>query len=659
MKKLIGCLAAALIVSSCGGSLQSSEDVSPQVSSNNLERSYLVFDPFSKSANQPLGIPFPNDIFWASQSRGETYVNLDTSSISDPGEKLLFEAINKLHIAGLSPNTPIFIPLSSNEPLDKTSLINRFFLFDLTVLSQLQEAKTEEERAELSSLLVQNGRLYPVQDGRYLKFYPVKPLEAGHKYLFVLLNGIKDKNGNPVLPPQVYNELEGETPLSDPQLEALREKYQYLYNEVFPILSQITGTPLNRETVLEAFTFSTADRTLSVSDLSQIKAVAEGEADTLNITGLPYSQIEADYRAFDPEDPTSSPLYGVLNLILKNQQLLESLRANNLFPAFDIKKLGELFTLIKSGQPFDLKDYVKFIPVYIGNGANYSGTVYIFQHGLGSDRMRAENLTGDISYPVVAIDLPYHGAYTKLTENSDFECGEGKCYLTGNVGADRLNIYQSVFNLRLLELLLRNGVYDINRDGKPDSVQTVDFVGVSMGAITGSIYARFGAPNKVVLNVGGGNYVSIIDAAENELIEGLLKSTGVEKNTNGYAVLLGVFQLILDPADPVYLGTQNTNSTLVQNACCDTVVPFVSNRALAERVGYSSFVRLSADSDFEDPPALPGWYLFGDDEHWVHHSFLIHTNLESYPEVQPHTTAEYLEKAEKAAREQIEEFFSQ
>ena len=180
-----------------------------------------------------------------------------------------------------------------------------------------------------------------------------------------------------------------------------------------------------------------------------------------------------------------------------------------------------------------------------------------------------------------------------------------------------------------------------------------------MGAITGSIYARYGTPNKVVLNVGGGNYVSIIDAAKNELIEGLLKSTGMKKNTNGYAVLLGIFQLVLDPADPVYLGTEDTNSTLIQNACCDTVVPFVSNLALAERVGFDSFTRLSKDSDFDNPPSSPGWYLFGDEENWVHHSFLIHTNLESYPEVQSHTDVDYLLKAEEAARKQIESFFSQ
>ncbi len=656
MRRWLVFFLALFLLSSCGGSLQDTEDVSDKMNGGSLDRVYLVFDPFSTEKDQPLGIPFPNDIFWQSANRDDGYVNFDTSSVSDPLQRLLFEAVNQLKIEGLSPNTPIFVPLSSDISLSMDSLNGRFFLFDLTVLLS----------GQTGGELVQNGRLYPLQDGRYLKFYPVKPLDPGHHYLFVLLKGIKDINGKELLPPQIFTELEGEKPLSDPDLEALRLSYKKIYDEVLPILSNLTGVELNRDSVLELFTFTTANKTLSVMDFAQIKAVAEGKTNGLNVTGIPYSQIESDYRVFDSENASQSLLYGALNVVLSNNTLVsenvtlkEMLGENRLFPAFDITKLAELLTALSNNETVDLRDYVKFIPVYIGNGESYNGTVYIFQHGLGNDRTRAENLLQDIDYPVVAIDLPYHGAYTKLTENSTLECGEGKYYLTSNVVANRLNIYQSIFNLRLLELLLRNGVYDIDNDNSTDSVQTVNFVGVSMGAITGSIYARFGTPDKVVLNVGGGNYVSIVDAAKNELIEGLLESIGVEKNTNGYAVLLGFFQLILDPADPVYLGTEDSNSTLIQNACCDTVVPFVSNLALAKKAGFSSFVRLSTDSDFNSPPASPGWYLFGDENHWVHHSFLVHTNLESYPEVQPHTTTDYLLKAERAARKQIEDFFSQ
>ncbi len=650
MKRFLSLISAVVIISSCGGSLQSSSGVSEQESYNPVDRSYLVFDPFSTEENKPLGIPFPNDLFWSGSSRAPGYVHLSTST-SDPAKRALFEAINQLEIEGLSPNTPIFVPLSSEIPLNLNTLRNRYLLVDLTVLSNLNE------NPSLAGLLVQSNRLYVSQDGRYLKFYPVKPLEAGHRYVFILLNGIEDVNGKLLLPPQVYSEIEGKEPLSDEKLEAIRERYQHLYDEVFPVISKLIGVRLDRESVLEAFTFATADKTLSVSDLSSIEKYISGESSELQVKGLPYSSIDSDYRTFDSENKTASALYGALNIVLSNQQLRNWLSSENLFPAFDITKLGELFEKIKAGEPFDLKDYVKFIPIFEGNGSSYNGTLYIFQHGLGGSKERAESLLNDIDLPVVAIDLPFHGDYVKLTENSSFECGEGKCYLTGNVARDRLNIYQSVFNLRLLELLLRKGVYDINGDGNPDSVSHIYFLGVSMGAITGSIYSHFGSPEKVVLNVGGGNYVSIIDAAKNELIEGLLKSTGVERNTNAYAVLLGVFQLVLDPADPVYIGTDNGTNVILQNACCDTVVPFVSNRALSQRVGFDNFTRLSTDADFSNPPSSAGWYLFGDEKHWVHHGFLIHTNLEGYPEVQGHTTLDYLERAQRAARKQIEEFF--
>ncbi|SMO50150.1 virulence factor lipase N-terminal [Balnearium lithotrophicum] len=652
MKKLLALISVLGILSSCGGSLQSSSGAPDKINYQTTDRSYLVFDPFSGKSNQPLGIPFPNDILWSQGSRAPSYVSFDTSSITDPAKKVLFEAINKLQIQGLSPNTPIFIPLSSETPIDLNTLNNRYLLVDLTVLGELQQ------NPSLAGSLVQSDRLYVRQEGRYLKFYPVKPLEAGHKYLFILLDGIKDIQGKTVLSPQIYNEIEGKTPLSDEKLEALRQSYQYLYDNIFPAVSNLINVELNRNTVLESFTFTTANKTLSVSDISVMNKFLSGEINELKITGLPYSSIEKDYRTFDSEDVNKSPLYGVLKIVLSNNQLLAQLRNYNLFPAFDITKLGELFEKVQQNEQFDIKDYVKFIPVFFGNRDSYNGTVYIFQHGLGSSKERAENLLTDINLPVVAIDLPFHGDYTKLTENSSFECGEGKCYLTGNVARNRLNVYQSVFNLRLLELLLRNGVYDIDGDGSSDKVSHVYFLGVSMGAITGSIYSHFGSPEKVVLNVGGGNYVSIIDAAENELIEGLLKSTGVEKNTNGYAVLLGVFQMILDPADPVYLGIDNGTNVILQNACCDTVVPFISNRALSERVGFSQFTRLSTDGDFQNPPSSPNWYIFGDSENWVHHGFLIHTNLESYPEVQGHTTLEYVERAEKAARRQIESFFN-
>lgn len=676
MRRFLGVVLASVLLFSCGSSLQSNSGAPEQVSYNPVERSYLVFDPFSTKASEPLGIPFPNDLFWLQSSTKEgvePVVQFDTASVSDPAQKALLEAVNQLRVKGLSPNTPIFVPLSADTPLNLSTVRGRFKLIDVTALGELLAGN----QAALP-LVDQTDRLFVRQEGRFLKFYPVKPLEAGHHYLFVLINGIEDSNGEAVLPPQVYNELESQTPLSDPQLEQLRELYQSeIYGKLFPALNSLyekglisLPSPLNADTVLESFTFYTADKTLSLADLGAIKAYLEGEVPALSVTGLPYSSVGADYGSLDPDNATASPLYAVFNLVqglvAANPQF-KALVEQGYFPAFSISKLKELLTLLQEGKKpgvdFDLNDYYKLIPVYFGNGELFNGTLYIFQHGLGGDRARAQALLEDVQFPVAAIDLPYHGAYTSMTNNqqpnpaclNDEGEATGKCFLTGNVAADRVNIYQAVFNLRLLELMLKAGLYDVNGDGIPDQVQHLYFVGQSMGAITGSIFAAYGAPEKTVLNVGGANYVSIIDAALNELIEGLLTSTGLKKNTNGYAVTLGLFQMVLDPADPAYIGTENSNSTIIQSAYGDTVVPYVSNLSLAVRTGFSAY----READLDNPQALPGWYMFGNETNWVTHSFLTRPTLDGYPEVEGHTTEEFVLKAEKAARLQIERFFSQ
>jgi hypothetical protein len=573
-----------------------------------------VFDPIATDRGAPIGIPFPNDTLFK-ETGG--YLYLDTSEINDPAKKALYEAINRLKIKGFSPNTPIIVPLINDIPIDASSLAGKYLLIDLD---------TKEDHTD---------RLTFKQDGRYLKFYPVKPLEPGHKYAFLLLDGIKDANGNPLISPQVFNSLEEEG-LFDPIYQAVG---------------------LSRKDVLEAFTFTTADKTLSSQDLGAIKAYLISLQNDPNtpfptINGLSYESIENDYKNLD------NAVDGILGLVLSSQELKNYVRSG-LFPAFDVTKLSELSLKVASGEAFDIKDYVKFIPVFIGNRENYNGSVYIFQHGLGGYKEQAENLLNDINLPVVAIDLPFHGDYTKLTENSDTKCGEGKCFLTSNVAQNRFNIYQAVFNLRLLEKLLRSGLYDIDGDGTGDTPTKVNFLGISMGAITGSIYAGFGSPDKVVLNVGGANLISVVDTAENETIRALLEATGVEKNTYAYAYLLGVFQLILDPADPAYLAITDTSKTLLQNAYGDTVVPNVSNGALAKRVGFDSYLSVENPDPTSPPPPSSGWYMFGSEENWVHHGFLLHTEIDKYPEAEGKLDLQFVEKAQGAARKQINDFFNQ
>ncbi|TCK03330.1 Ig-like domain-containing protein [Phorcysia thermohydrogeniphila] len=615
MRKLSGLIAACLIMFSCGGSLQEHSSA-PEVVTSSVERNGLVFDPFGTEKEAPIGIPFPNDALWK-ETGG--YLYLDTSNVDDVAKKALYEAINRLKIRGFSPNTPLIVPLINEIPVDTSSLKGKYRLIDVT---------SEED---------QTNRLTFKQDGRYLKFYPVKPLEPGHRYALILLKGIKDVNGNDLIPPQAFG------------------GYYLQFKDSLDKAYQIAN--VSKDNVLEASLFTTADKTLSSGDLGALKAYLlslQSNPDTPfpEIEGLPYQNIGEDYKNFD------QAVDAVLGLIPLSPELRNEISNKN-FPAFDITKLKELLEKVTLGETFDIKDYVKFIPVFIGNGENYSGSVYIFQHGLGGYKEQAENLLGDINLPVVAIDLPFHGDYTKLTENSQTECGGGKCFLTSNVTQNRLNIYQAVFNLRLLEKLLRAGLYDIDGDGNPDTPSKVYFLGVSMGAITGSIYANVGSPDKVVLNVGGANLISIVDTAKNETIKALLEATGVKKNTYAYAYLLGIFQLILDSADPIYLAIANSTKTLLQNAYGDTVVPNVSNEALAKRVGFDQYTSVENPDPTNPPSPSPGWYMFGNEDNWVHHGFLLHTEIEKYPEAEGKLDLQFVENAQTAARKQINDFFNQ
>ncbi len=662
MRKLLTAVSLSLILFGCGKSLQESSEAPNIITANTVERSYFVFDPFSKEPNSLIGIPFPNDLLWK-----EGKVVLNAEEVEDPEKKALYEAVNLLNLKGLSPNTPIFVPLSSDREIDLSTLKGRFFLFDLTSLQELAEGSSPQSPIDCTL------NLSFLQEGNYLKFYPVKPLSPGHRYLFVILKGVKDAEGKEVLPAQVYNQLESTQPLEDKELEKLREVYQTeLYGKVFPLLTKLTGVEFNRETVDEAFTFTTADKTLSLKDFKAIEAYLKGESDSLQVEGLPYSQVQSEV----------GEIVQVLNsaqftAFLKDLAQKATLQMGApIFPAVSIGKLGELLVVlneVKSGNldpnSVNWGDYISFIPVFIGNKDRYNGEVYIFQHGLGSSKERARELLEGIPLTVVAIDLPFHGDYTSLTssQEADPNClneegkGSGKCYLTGNPVSDRLNIYQSVFNIVLLEKLLREGTYDLNGDGQSETPQKVSFVGVSMGSITGEIAFKNSTINRAVFSVGGGNLVSIVDSAKNQLIESLLESTGVKKNTNAYGVMLGLFQLILDPADPTYysLSQERAQNCLFQSACCDTVVPYISNEAFANSLYENATpIYLKTVEDFEDPPIEPSWYVYGDTSHWVIHSFLLTSSLENYPEVAPHTDEEYLRAATEGAQRQAYKFLT-
>jgi len=599
------------LLSSCGIQLGKLDESSMTIDNEtNIDRNGLAFDPQSEI------IPFPNDILWAASGGNLT---LPEDKGNDNATNLLYRAVNSLRVKGFSPNMFIAVPLIND--LKIKNLDGYYKLFDLTDLKLCATAGTG------CAGIDETSKLTYLQDKNYLKFYPVESIDAGHQYLFLLLDGIKDEIGNPIIESTIYSYLESKDSLSDQMLETLRKSYAYLYDEVLPAINPL----LNRDTVLEMFTFTTANRTLSVSDFSVINAALTNETIAENlknyISGLDYSVLDAEYKTIESQ---ALSVVGQVDL------------DNRTFTTLSI-----------------LDNRIENINYSIFNGENYTDTVYIFMHGLGGNKTLAGLLTPDISLPVVAFDLPWHGSRVLTEDKLYTSCNEtvsGSCFLTENPGTDRINFYQSIFDLRVLSEALKSGKIDIDGDGNPDTPTNIYFLGMSLGSIVGAPFVSLDSGiGKAVFNTGGANFAALLDTAENSFVTSLIDRLGVEKNSLEYFVSLGIFETLLDPADPVtFVDSSISDKTIIQSAYGDSIVPFISNKVFAKAAGFTDFQYI----DFDNVAVSTGWYMFGNKTAYVNHGFLLNTDTSYYPEVSLYLGNEtFLINAQKAAREQIEKFF--
>lgn len=177
------------------------------VLSNLKDTVYVSVFPVLDPTNEIL--PVPNDVVWANTN----YTVMLPTNSTDPAENALYSAIDKLKIKGLSPNAPIAIPLSSTEPLDKDSLTNNIYLINTqvlagaiyqalsqmgmqppgtdlaSILTSLSQLSVDSLQALISNLDLENidiDDIKVVQDGNYIKIFPLKPLAPGAQFLVVL-----------------------------------------------------------------------------------------------------------------------------------------------------------------------------------------------------------------------------------------------------------------------------------------------------------------------------------------------------------------------------------------------------------------------------------------------------------------------------------------
>ncbi|MDM8515320.1 hypothetical protein QUF76_03915 [Desulfobacterales bacterium HSG16] len=634
-------------------------------------------------------IPLPNDLVWSTDAipaSRKGLVTFDPTTASDMTTAALYVAMNNLNIKGFSPNTLIGIPLTSDVKISSDSLANNIQLVDLKTLagilytalgigdptavsadqvtagvigglSQLDAAGWAGIQATLASApyaaMIYEHDIKIVQDGNYIKIYPIKPLNPDSTYVVIIVDDkddptddFVDVNGMPVKEPTMYKMLKSDTELTGAAaaLEPLRQNYAILYNYFIKSLN------MDKEDTLEIFTFTTAAKTLSLTDFAIMgAAIASGDisnlADMLT-DGLDYTAITSEFGQMHgaADQFRMAMAGGVIPLPLVDN-------ANSAFTSFDITSLAN-----PSPTPVA-------VPFAVYNQTEYTDSVLIFQHGFGGMKSNGMGLT-DVSLPIIAMDMPLHG------DRAPEGLPSGYGFLNPNVGTDRVNMYQTLFDQTMMLKSIRDGQFDIDGDGTADTPDNVYFIGQSMGAITGAGFCGFNSEllDKMIFNVGGANFSIMLDQGTHKEVTDLIDAFNLTRNTPEYFGLLGMLQTLFDPADPVYLANSDFNShpafgekTMLQAAYMDTFVPNAANEILATIVGHpiSNRVQIIDFDGFSAGDNLsPNWYLYGGapnkTDNWVKHGFLFDTTLDGYPEIpEGFLNQDYLMGAHNASHLQI------
>jgi len=579
----------------------------------------IVLDPANSSLTLP--IPLPNDINTSILNEEGTAVKLPITGSEPADVQMLYQAINLLGIKGMPANTFLSIPLNSSEKLDSTSLYQNIFLIPF-----MKDLSTNPTLNTTPSIVAGTDALLIIQDGNQIKVIPKTTLIGDAQYAVVITKGIKTENGDFVG--------------HDPAMEFLiKTEYSTL----------VSSLGLNVDDLLGFFTFSTADKTLKLSAFSKLQAGASLDSSDF----LSYANITEEFQSILAA--TSLLPSTVSSETAASYEGLNYFETS--FSSYDIS------TLSTTPSPENVPTII------LPSGA--TDKVVIFQHGLGEDKSYALAIASEFlkaGYPVISMDLPLHGDRVDYTDNSldcnlDGEITSGECFLTANLVQDRINIYQAVFDMTLLLKDLKAGKFDINGDNVPDTVNNVYFVSLSLGSITGSIFASYNANDitKAAFTVGGADLSTILDGTMIPDLQNAIKALGLEKGSAEYYVFLGILHLILDPADPLYnVSSAIKDKTMVITAYGDIIVPNTSNAILANLLGYSSAVDITTEN-IDSVSSDAGWYQYGgvvnDIPYYVPHAFLLSTENAS-EKYGISFDQQFIDKAKDTMQNQIIEFFN-
>ncbi len=563
MKKQIAYMLSVLLVFvlySCGGSSGGPHLGSASSQSGyQLKSNTLVFYPNQSDPTKSI-IPFPNDMLLQSTENRQMVTNqtipqasiyIPTTGVTDPATLAFYTAINKLYLQGLSPNTPITIPLSTNTiQLNQQQLQQNIKAIDITRLvgailqTYLQNyLATQPPAQDYCSLFYQNqnnqalavgcadtilgyyshtspstlqtflSNVYPAvvtplivkQNGNVINGYPAVPFNPGDQYAVAVENGIKNLQSS-----TLAQLLIGDKPLTGSlaPLEQLRQAYAGL----LPLLQSLR---IPKDNILEMFTFKIADKTLGFTDYGQIGAAAQGIIPPANtdIEGYPYADLDNmsyDTTGDSPNEYLVVDKLSDLPLVCSQVPGLQISDYKTYFKDINVYQLNNIQPIAEdlmknivldnaTGMAIDCHKifdnstlYDNVTTAIYGNTSNPSGII-IFQHGFGRDKSDAGILANDPNlenYEIFAMDLPWHG--DRIPPNPIFASQASICQKSGScyLTSNPINDVMNIYQSLLDMHTFTKLVYA--GDAKTMAAYgqpplPVYFVGQSMGSITGSM----------------------------------------------------------------------------------------------------------------------------------------------------------------------------
>ncbi|CAM2006261.1 hypothetical protein [Acanthopleuribacter pedis] len=561
------------------------------------EFTYVFFDPASGS---PADIAIPNNLL----------INPATGLVNLPLSGEPFDSANTLR--GFSTLAPLVLPFEGQLDASSLSMETMPVFRQTTDLASLQPAP------------MAYAATYDAASNRTtVTATPVFPLAPGSTYIAIVTRGVLDNNGRPVESQLTIDVLKRFEPIDPTSASAALEPVRQAYQPIWQFAEAVTGQ--QRGNIPFAWAFNTQPLFAPAVSLR----TAAGATNPTPTIEIPLPTPEAVDQFFQSQGLGSVP-HNAIGSMYKG-----SFEA----PNYIGHPLVGPMPRDPQGNPTATgTSTINFWAALPAQSAINPPPTVIFQHGLTGAKenvLAIANTLCTAGFGVIAIDIVLHGERTMdFLDNETgaiiFEVdasgnvvqqGDGIPDPSGsnfiNLGIPRMtrdNALQTLSDQFVLTQMIQSGNADFNGDGQPELGTNVSFVGQSLGALFGTVFATMQEGlNTAVLNVPGGRLSGILTRSQSISpgVNAGLAAQGIATGSADYNLFFLIFQTVLDDADPMNYATQTLNAglkpggqapnILLQEAFEDQVIP---NTATADLTRAMGLAQVSASWEYPFQPQV-------------------------------------------------------